>query len=166
MRHTQSELISIVTSDAAFGVAMRIVRNREAAEDVVQETALRVLRFGHRYEPRPGGSAKAWVFTILRNTALNELARRKRHASRIVPATERECTPGEVPIDEAVDMALRVDEALFDLDRIHPVHAEVVRCRHIADLSIRETAAALSIAEGTVMSGTLRGLAALRNLAA
>ncbi|MFQ5893601.1 MAG: sigma-70 family RNA polymerase sigma factor [Nitrospinota bacterium] len=55
--------------DACMGLALRLTRNAEEAEDLVQEALLRALRFFHRFEP--GTNFKAWVFKILLNTFIN-----------------------------------------------------------------------------------------------
>ena len=50
--------------DSLFNLAMWMARDRPAAEDLVQETCLRALRFRHQFEP--GTNLRAWLFQILR----------------------------------------------------------------------------------------------------
>lgn len=55
--------------DSLFNVGMRMTGNREEAEDLVQETYLKVHRFSHTF--KEGSNLKAWLFKILRNTFIN-----------------------------------------------------------------------------------------------
>ena len=166
MRPTPPELISIVTSDSTFGLAMRFMRDRDDAEDVVQEAAIRVIRYSHTYTPREGATPRAWVFAILRRVAIDALERRARDRAHVCESTGREPDPNTVSPESSLDRATVLSETMEDLGRINPVHAEVVRRRYLGEMSIREVAAELPIAEGTVMSATHRGIDALRELAA
>ena len=58
-----------------FALAYSYLRNYEDAEDVLQQTFLRVKRKAYLY--RVGTNARAWIFQIAKNTALDELRRRK-----------------------------------------------------------------------------------------
>src|SRR4051812_46402853 len=62
------ELAEILISnlDSAFNLARWLVRNGNDAEDVVQEACLRAFQYSDRFR---GGDARAWLFTIVRNTA-------------------------------------------------------------------------------------------------
>ncbi len=55
--------------DSLFNFGMRMTGKREAAEDLVQETYLKVHRFSHTF--KEGSNLKAWLFRILRNTFIN-----------------------------------------------------------------------------------------------
>jgi RNA polymerase sigma-70 factor (ECF subfamily) len=57
-----------------LGVAMRIVRERERAEDVLQEAFLQVWQSAGTYQPALG-SARGWLYTVVRHRALREVRR-------------------------------------------------------------------------------------------
>ena len=61
-----------------FATAMRLTRNRADAEDLVQDTLVRALRFQDRFEP--GTNLRAWLYTILHNTWRNRLRDTAREA--------------------------------------------------------------------------------------
>jgi RNA polymerase sigma-70 factor (ECF subfamily) len=71
----------------AITIAYRILRNREEAEDIVQETFLEVWRRSAQFDPGRGG-AVAWVVTIARSRAIDRLRARTIAGRTIASATE------------------------------------------------------------------------------
>jgi len=63
----ESEALSYL--DSLYRTSMRLTRNPADAEDLVQETYLKAFRAADRFEP--GTNLRAWLFTILHNTARN-----------------------------------------------------------------------------------------------
>ena len=62
--------------ESLYGTAMRLTRNQADAEDLVQDTVVKALRFEKRFER--GTNLRAWLYTILHNTWRNRI----RDASR------------------------------------------------------------------------------------
>src|SRR5882724_6416342 len=60
--------------DSLYRTALRLTRNPADAEDLVQETYLKAFRAAGRFEP--GTNLRAWLFTILHNTARNRAVER------------------------------------------------------------------------------------------
>lgn len=75
--------------EVLYGVAMRLTRDRDDAEDVVQETLLRAYRAIDRFD---GRYPRAWLLTILRNTNINRVRKRKPDLLR-----DERCTFGVMP---------------------------------------------------------------------
>ena len=75
----------------AFGVAMQMTRNRDDAEDLIQEAALQAFRAFHTFQP--GTNFKAWYFKILTNLFLNKRRKQQRQ-------------PATTPLDDAPDLYL------------------------------------------------------------
>jgi RNA polymerase sigma-70 factor (ECF subfamily) len=69
IRKKEFESAAMEHIDSLFNFGMRMTGNREAAEDLVQETYLKVHRFSHTF--KDGSNLKAWLFKILRNTFIN-----------------------------------------------------------------------------------------------
>jgi RNA polymerase sigma-70 factor (ECF subfamily) len=122
--------------------ARSILRNRQDAEDAVQQAALRGLeRFATFDTSRP---FKGWWFAILHNCCIDAL--RARNAVK----TERlnDYDPPGTSASESADWE-RLNMAM---EQLSESHYEILRLRYFAGLSYRELAEALSIPPGTVMS--------------
>src|SRR5438093_10692133 len=70
----ESEALSYI--DALYRTALRMTRSEADAEDLVQETYIRALRFRQQFTP--GTNLKAWLFRILTNTFINAYRKRSR----------------------------------------------------------------------------------------
>ena len=139
--------------------------NRELAEDLFQETWMRVLLRGAQFN----GSARfdTWLFTIARNLLI-DVRRRKTMSSLDELAESRDDDrPFEIPSAEPTpfDNLLRrqnsgmVAEALLTLQ---PLHREVLVLRFHEDLPLEQIATVTGAPLSTVKSRLYRGLAALR----
>lgn len=95
---TRFEELFLPHLDAAYNLARWLTGNDSAAQDVVQESALRAVKFLHRFD---GGNAKAWFLTIVRNESYNWLRASTRHASVTFEesglGTIRRCSMGKRP---------------------------------------------------------------------
>ena len=144
--------------DAAYRLARWLVRNDHDAEDVVQEAALRALRYFRTFG---GGNGRAWFLRIVRNTchggwkpirALTDPFDEERHS-----AAQSSNSPEALML--RTDTAARIERAISSLpDRFR----ELVVLREIEGLSYRELADVMDIPIGTVMSGLSRAREALR----
>jgi RNA polymerase sigma-70 factor (ECF subfamily) len=133
-------LAPVLGQGAAY--ARSILRNRQDAEDAVQQAALRGLeRFGSFDSTRP---FKGWWFAILRNCCIDTLRVRKSQKTESLEHYEPpDIATAEIPDWERLSTAM---------DLLSQDHHEILRLRYFAGLSYREMAEALSIAPGTVMS--------------
>jgi len=144
-----------------YGVALRIVRRHEVADDVTQETFVRAYRSLSRFDlGRPFGP---WVCRIAANLALNHV---RSPQAREDPLPEGHAeTPASDPDPLAQvleDEAGRVLEAA--LARLPAEQRAVFVLRATEELSYREIAEALDISIGTVMSRLHRARARLRDV--
>lgn len=148
------------TSPRLLGIGTRLMRSRELAEDVLQETYLKVWHKARLYDPERG-SAMVWMITILRRCALDRL----RQAGR------RE----EVAVDEP---GLDAPELRVSLDPMHAVERQHLRrcLGELADskrraiqlafyygLTHEELAERMDVPVGTVKSWIRRGLRSLKD---
>src|ERR1700736_4615172 len=72
------EAEALASLDSLYRAALRLTRVPADAEDLVQETYLKAFRAAERFEP--GTNLRAWLFTILHNTARNRARDRAREA--------------------------------------------------------------------------------------
>lgn len=143
---------------AMIGVALRIVKRRELAEEVVQEAFVKIWRNAHRYDPALG-PPKAWLYAIARNQALN-----------VLRDGRREDLVDEVPEDmgSAVE-AYQAIERLPDasalrrcLEGLEPRRRVSLVMAYVDGFSHGEIAGRLAVPLGTVKAWIRRSLVALK----
>jgi RNA polymerase sigma-70 factor (ECF subfamily) len=150
--------------DSLYRTALRLTHVPADAEDLVQETYLKAFRAADRFEP--GTNLKAWLFTILHNTARNRVRDRRREAVTFdsetvdraadappdVGAVRFVDTPETLLLRETLDPDLKMAiEALPEAFR------QAVWLRDVEEFSYAEIASMLAIPAGTVMSRISRG---------
>lgn len=144
--------------DRLYGAALRLTRNPADAEDLVQDTYVKAFRFADRFEP--GTNLRAWLFTILHNTARN----RRRDAAHDLAVADSEAVdraaarPGDSPTPEQLALRAVMDVDLkAALDSLPPAFREAVWLRDVDELSYADIARVLDVPMGTVMSRISRG---------
>lgn len=140
-----------------FRVAMWFERNRDEAEDLVQDTLRQALESFHRYTP--GTNCRAWLMSILNHVRSNR--RRARHRSPLVSDPD-DVLASTLPFVPPVPEHLTDEDLLGALRRIPPQYQEVIVLSDVEELTYKDIAKALSIPIGTVMSRLHRGRALLR----
>jgi len=155
------------TSAKLFGLAMRVVRQREGAEDVLQEAFLTIWRAAGDYRASLS-PPMAWLGLIVRSRALDFLRKRRADRSQLTDDYD-EMGPDALPSDPSgnpMDMAQASEQAWAlhqCLNRLEGRQREVVSLAYLRDLSHGELAAQLSLPLGTVKSWIRRGLEKLRD---
>ena len=134
-----------------------LTRNREAAEDLVQDTIVRALRAQQSFEP--GSNMLAWLCTILRNQHISGLRRKRHDAMPIDDLPDSAASIGANQVD-VVEMS-EIRRALLKLS---PEHREVLVMVAAAGLSYAEAAEICGCAVGTVKSRVNRARNELRRL--
>ncbi len=152
--------------DALYRTALRILGDREAAEDAVQDAYLRIAHpvTPHEMPQHPRG----WMFRVLRNLCIDRLRSRKSRLRVISSDGEIEtlsqnlsdhCTPEtELLSSDALDRVARA------MDAMPPELSEVLSLSAVEGLSYQETAAVIGVPIGTVRSRLNRARQSLRIL--
>lgn len=137
--------------------ARRIAGDDDLAQDILQESWLRVLEHVSAY--RGGPPACAWVHSIVRNCALE--FRRKQHRATAEPADPGVEDPAPDPEAQA-----RKQEMIFLLhemvDALPAVYREVCKMRYDRELSTAETARRLGISRSNVSTRLARAVRMLK----
>jgi RNA polymerase sigma-70 factor (ECF subfamily) len=138
-----------------------VVGNRQTAEDLFQDTWLRVLERGSQYDGEHQFSA--WLFSVARNLAIDHL-RKKKHVSL---ETEENKVPIAIPVSagpsafEVVAGAEKSEQIFEALTKVPAEYREAIVLRFHEELSLEEIAAVTRAPLGTVKSRIYRGLSAL-----
>jgi len=149
-REALAELVSRY-SDKIYNLALRILRNREDAEDVLQETFLQVLRKLDTFDER--STFFTWIYRIGTNTSLMKLRKKKQIFAELPDKPDLE---DKVFVDWSQDPSLDVqneeikkilDQAIGELSEIY---RSVFILRDLEHLSIKETGKILNISEENV----------------
>lgn len=140
-----------------YTVAYRLAGNDEDAQDLVQESLIRVRRGLERYEP---GSLEGWLARIVTNVFLDEVRRRRRRPTDALPDDPERVLPTSPAADEvSTGLSDEIQAALAALPEEFRV--PVVLC-DVADQSYEQIAASLGVPVGTVRSRLHRGRRMLR----
>jgi RNA polymerase sigma-70 factor (ECF subfamily) len=135
-----------------MAITLNILRDRQAAEDAVQEALLRIWRRADRYDPSRGAPL-AWMGVIARNAALDMVSARR-------PMEELEAAD---TIELATQMVEPPDARLGQcLERLPVDQAKAIVTMYTFGLSHSELAEQLSLPLGTVKSWVRRGMLALQ----
>ncbi|CUX13941.1 RNA polymerase sigma-70 factor, ECF subfamily [Agrobacterium genomosp. 13 str. CFBP 6927] len=143
-----------------IAVAERIVKRRELAEEVVQESFVRIWTHAHQYR-RDQGSARGWIYAIVRNRALNLLRDGRREIAVQDVETLRDIEQADEVIAawQKLDRNSRLYECLGALDE---TKRQGILMAYVAGYSHGEIAGRLRVPLGTTKSWIRRGLSALR----
>ncbi len=146
-----------LTGGRLLAVARGIVGRGDIAEDVLQDSFVRVWRWAHRYDPAKG-AAYAWLVRVVRNRALSARAQIRRQHEQAIVDIEQMIVEGPSPADQAMrsEEARRVKSCLANLPLNHRRSVALV---YFEGLTHRELSERLGVQLGTAKSWVRRGLA-------
>ena len=154
-----------------FSLVYRMVRDRELAEDLTQETFVKVLNALDRY--RPEFKFSSWIFKIANNAAIDHLRRKELDTLSLqggpdattpdrIEATSLQVGDGsESPLEEleARELGSAIEDAIA---RLRPEYRACIIMRHVEGRPYDEIADALDLPLGTVKTYIHRARAELR----
>lgn len=158
-----------------FSLIFRMVRDRELAEDLAQETFIKVLNAIDSY--RPEYKFSSWIFKIANNAAIDHLRRRNldtlsldgsphaETAEAIEATTLQIGSDAETPLEEVANRELgsQIEEAI---GRLRPEYRSCILLRHVEGRPYEEIAEILDLPLGTVKTYIHRARNELRILLA
>jgi len=159
------KLLYDTCSSRLFGLAVRIVHNRDWAEDVLQEAFMTIWRSADTYRASLS-PPMAWMGMVVRSRALDFLRRRSAERSHLTQPLDDELDdthaddgPGPVDMALASEQAWALHQCLGKLEHRQ---REVVSLAYLRDLSHGDLAQQLQLPLGTVKTWIRRGLDQLR----
>jgi RNA polymerase sigma-70 factor (ECF subfamily) len=152
-------------SGKLYGLALRVVTQRDLAEDVLQEAFLTIWRCACDYRASLS-PPMAWMGLIVRSRALDLLRRRAservhmtQEIDEVLSETLDSGDPNPMDIVESSEQAWALNQCLSKLES---KHRELVNLAYMRDLSHSELAAQLKLPMGTVKTWIRKGLEQLR----
>jgi len=156
-----------------FSLIYRMVRDRETAEDLAQETFVKVLNAIDTY--RPEHKFSSWIFKIANNTAIDQLRRKELDTLSLEGAPdavtpERQAATalqigsgGESPLEEieARELGAQIEAAI---GKLRPEYRACIILRHVEGRPYEEIAEILGLPLGTVKTYIHRARGELRDL--
>ncbi len=148
------------TSPQLFGVALRILRQRERAEDVLQECFVAIWQRAGDYDPAKG-AAMTWLFTILRHRAIDAVRRGARQPERLAEPEEALLALVAGPADSA-DRGSELRALQNCLGELGAPQRNAMLMVYACGLTQEELAARIATPLGTVKSWIRRSLERLK----
>jgi RNA polymerase sigma factor (sigma-70 family) len=139
--------------DAAFNYARWLTRNDAEAEDVVQDACVRAMRFLSSLRDE---DARAWLFTIVRNTWYSRASRRASVKEAALDNSEEQLPDHALDPEARLLQKHTVAYVQKALEQLPVDFREVIVLREIEGLSYKEIAAVVRVPIGTVMSRLAR----------
>jgi RNA polymerase sigma-70 factor (ECF subfamily) len=149
------------SSAKLFAVALRILKRRDRAEEVLQDAFLNIWNHAGDYRPERG-AATTWMASIVRNRALDYLRRDRPQVSLDeAPGHEAWTDPGLNPLEQTLENAeaRRIKACLDELDE---KPRQAILKAYYEGLTHEELATRLEAPLGTIKSWVRRGLLRLK----
>ena len=140
--------------DALYRGALRLTRDPDKAQDLVQDTYARALRYQHSYQS--GTNMKAWLFAIMRNLFWDRFKGSRKEDVSLDDVGEfvlydKLRDEGAKPEADVLDK-LAASEVVEAVEKLPPLHREVVLLVDVEGFSYKDAAQTLGVPIGTVMS--------------
>ena len=138
--------------DRVFGICLRMLRDRNAALDAVQETFLTVFRKADRYKAEAAFST--WLYRVAVNTCYDQLRRAKRRSADALPEGHDPVDPRGGDAFESAEVRPEIEAAL---QALAPKFRAAVVLVDLEGLALETAANLLGVPVGTVKSRVFRG---------
>jgi RNA polymerase sigma-70 factor (ECF subfamily) len=148
--HLEFETIVLPCLDAAYTLARYLTGSDADAQDIVQDAALRALKYFAGFRGATAADGRAWFLTIVRNTAYT--SRRRGRSDAMATEFNEELHSEDGSVDDR-SAAIDLREAL---ERLPAEFREVIVLRELEGLSYREISDVTGVPVGTVMSRLAR----------
>ncbi|HEY4479207.1 MAG TPA: RNA polymerase sigma factor [Candidatus Paceibacterota bacterium] len=145
--------------------AFYILRNKEEAADIVQDTFVKIYLNAKRFRPVPGASFKSWAYRILLNTCFTKCKKAKREREVFLRIEEEtaEFIPDKAELVTA-KQRLDTDQVLSMLSRLPVTLSRVMRLHYVEGKSQEDIATLEGVKNGVIRTRIHRAKKILKNL--
>ncbi len=156
-------------SRQAFGLALRILGNYEAAEDVIQEVFVRFWKQPSSYDPARGRFV-TWLLSVVHNACIDQLRRKNQNNISLDYAETdgqlNQLAAGRTSVEEEVWLKVQREAIRRALQKLPSEQAQLVDLAFFKGHTHQEIAANTGLPLGTVKSRIRQGLLKLKDLLA
>ena len=150
------DALSRLVSARMLSIALSVVKNRTIAEDVVQDSFLRIVRSASSYQPNTNGYA--WICKITQNVALNALRRENRNKTENVDDFFHLSSDDDVAEESTTHLLLK--QAMSTLSEFEK---RVIYQKYFMDFTVRDSAKSLGKSKSSVQRAIESGEQKMRN---
>ena len=162
-REAFARLYDLYTAPA-YSLALRIVRDRDLAADVVQDAFMAVWRQASSFDSRRG-QPSTWILTLTHHKAVDTVRReQRRRADSLDDAGDM--SDASAPVDEQAWQGVAREQVRRAMARLPDPQREVLELASFAGYTQSELAERLALPIGTVKSRTFAAMSSLRELLA
>jgi RNA polymerase sigma-70 factor (ECF subfamily) len=144
-----------------YGLGLVLLKDRADAEDLVQDTFLKVWRTGSAFDPRRG-SLDVWILLIARSLAIDLLRRRTLETRRLSSLSSVTDVPVELGPEWHTEQRDLIEHVLKSVQRLPPQQRSAVALAYLGERSSTQVAKSQGIPPGTAKNRIRAGIATLR----
>ncbi|MGM0595866.1 MAG: sigma-70 family RNA polymerase sigma factor [Myxococcota bacterium] len=153
--------LAVPLMDALYGTALKLCRDEQIAQDLVQDTYLKAYKYFHSF--KRGTNFKAWIFKILTRNFYDSYKSNKKRNAVFTPLDEGRAADNSVQISrgEQKQLARDLEKAL---EQVPPDFRLPIILSDVHEFSYKEISEIIDCPIGTVMSRLYRGRKRLKNI--
>jgi RNA polymerase sigma factor (sigma-70 family) len=149
---------------AAYSLALRVVRDRDLAADVVQEAFLAIWNQASKFDSSRG-QPSTWILTVTHHKAVDTVRREERRRADAMEEA-RDIPDASAPVEDQAWQGVAREQVRAAMSKLPDPHREVLELAYFAGYTQSQLAERLAVPIGTVKSRTFAAMNALRELLA
>jgi RNA polymerase sigma-70 factor (ECF subfamily) len=149
---------------AAYSLALRVVRDRDLAADVVQEAFLAIWNQASKFDSSRG-QPSTWILTVTHHKAVDTVRREERRRADAMDEA-RDIPAASAPVEDQAWQGVAREQVRAAMSKLPDPHREVLELAYFAGYTQSQLAERLAVPIGTVKSRTFAAMNALRELLA
>ncbi|HYW29099.1 MAG TPA: sigma-70 family RNA polymerase sigma factor [Gaiellales bacterium] len=148
----------------AYSLALRVVRDRDLAADVVQEAFLAIWNQASKFDSSRG-QPSTWILTVTHHKAVDTVRREERRRADAMDEV-RETPDSSAPVEDQAWQGVAREQVRAAMAKLPDPHREVLELAYFAGYTQSQLAERLAVPIGTVKSRTFAAMSSLRELLA